>query len=128
MDCWTRASGCNTAGGVPFSSGGNSAVNSLKLVSSDPNASCGQFSSTERMACVAHALLMTWWSVNRWLDAFEDRVLPLWATACRGCCWSHLVGKEHVDRVLLDRPLVLLVTPLEEKYQSVHRSVKQSGK
>jgi hypothetical protein len=45
---------------LPFSSGGNSAVNSLKVPSSLPRSSWWQLSSTERMACVAHALLMTW--------------------------------------------------------------------
>jgi hypothetical protein len=44
---------------TPLMSGGNSAVNSLRLVRSGPSCSSGRFSSTDRMACVAHALVMT---------------------------------------------------------------------
>lgn len=46
-------------GHAPLSSGGKSAVNSRKLVSSGPKSSWGQLSSTDRIAWVAQALLMT---------------------------------------------------------------------
>ena len=44
---------------APLMSGGNSAVNSFRLVSSGPRCRSGRLSSTDRMACVAHALVMT---------------------------------------------------------------------
>mmetsp|Transcript_20633 Transcript_20633/g.64150 ORF Transcript_20633/g.64150 Transcript_20633/m.64150 type:complete len:226 (-) Transcript_20633:21-698(-) len=43
----------------PFRFGGNSLVNSLKLVSSAPSDTPGALRRIERIACVAHALLMT---------------------------------------------------------------------
>lgn len=49
---------------LPFTSGGSSRVNSFRLVSSGPRSRLGVLSRMERMACVAHALLMTWLAKN----------------------------------------------------------------
>jgi hypothetical protein len=46
-------------------SGGNSCVNALKLLNSSPILMSGQFNRIDKMACVAHALLMTWLAKKR---------------------------------------------------------------
>ena len=45
--------------GAPFSSAGNSMVNSLSLPTSSPKSTSGVFIRMESRACVAHALLIT---------------------------------------------------------------------
>ncbi len=56
---YMAAIGVLLGGVVPFMSGGNSAVKSFKLVSSAPSCMSGLLRSTDRMACVAHALVIT---------------------------------------------------------------------
>jgi len=43
----------------PFNSAGKSCVKSLKFLSYSPISTSGQFNNIERIACVAHALLIT---------------------------------------------------------------------
>jgi hypothetical protein len=81
---YTASTLINLATHTPFSSGGKSAVNSLKALSSSPSCSCGQLSRTDRMACVAQALLMTW-------DAKKTRAAAsLLSTGRSSFSWRHL--------------------------------------
>lgn len=73
--------------GAPLSSGVKSAVNSRKLVSSWPSSSCGQLSRTDRMACVAQALLMTWLAKNTLAES------ELVSTGRSSFSWRHLNRK-----------------------------------
>jgi hypothetical protein len=60
-----RAGARSSCRRAPLRSGGNSAVNSRKFFSSSPRSSRSPLlSSTLRIACVAHALLMTWRGVG----------------------------------------------------------------
>jgi hypothetical protein len=62
----------------PLSSGSNCAVNSFRLVSSVPSCMSGLLRSTESMACVAHALVITCLAKNtlpRYSDSFSAALL-----------------------------------------------------
>ena len=50
---------------TPLSDGGKEAVKSLNSDSVGPNSTVAEFKTTERMACVAQALVVTWWAKNK---------------------------------------------------------------
>src|SRR5262245_61679529 len=86
-------------------SGLKPAVKALKSVSSFPSSSSGVLRRTDKMACVAHALLMTY-------------KLSVPASAVMSA--SHLVRKEEVI-ALNAGSIVLLLPPLEEEDQAIDR-------
>ena len=51
---------------IPFVSASNSFVNSLKLPSSEPSSTLPELSRIDRIACVAHAFVITCFAKKRW--------------------------------------------------------------
>ena len=76
---------------APLSSGGNSAVNSLNALSSGPRSMrSAAFRSTARIACVAHALLMT---CLRWRVALLIGIVGVRCVLCVVCFCSVVFGE-----------------------------------
>lgn len=75
-----RSFSCHTCRRI--TSGGKSAVKDLKLERSSPNSISELFMRIDKMAWVAHALLMICFAKNTWSDA------SLWLSGCAMDGWA----------------------------------------